>query len=142
MRRVAYTNKDAEVLARLMRAESLSDGAIGMILVGGVGSNRILASCDTFRNITTVQKMVFQKPGGFASTNSPIFNSRPNSRDLRLAKLVLNGERFKPAIKSLYFYAPKITEKCRDEWFGAKFVGRYRSHCYYSPSPKDCPSIY
>jgi len=142
MRRIAYTTKHVEQLARLMRAEALSDGAIGMLLVGGVGGNRVLADCDTFERISDVNRMVNQSPGGFESVKSTLFYSRPRTSDKRLAKSILDGRRFEPGTNSLYFYAPKADEKCKDEWFGAEFVGKYKSHCFYSLPKEVCPNIY
>ena len=48
---VQATQKDIELLARLMRAEAESDGNMGMLLVGNVGVNRVLANCHDFKNI-------------------------------------------------------------------------------------------
>ena len=65
---VKYTKKELELLARLMRAEAESDGDLGMLMVGNVGINRVLANCLDFKNITNIEQMVFQRPGGFEAT--------------------------------------------------------------------------
>ena len=40
---IEATQKEVELLARLMRAEAESDGNMGMLLVGNVGVNRVLS---------------------------------------------------------------------------------------------------
>ena len=55
---VKYTNKELALLARLMRAEALGEGNLGMLMVGNVGVNRVIADCLTFKNITSVYKMI------------------------------------------------------------------------------------
>lgn len=45
---VKYTEKEMELLARLMRAEAVGEGDLGMLMVGNVGVNRVLADCLTF----------------------------------------------------------------------------------------------
>ena len=62
---VQATQKDIELLARLMRAEAESDGNMGMLLVGNVGVNRVLANCHDFKNINTIHQMVLKSHGGF-----------------------------------------------------------------------------
>ena len=61
---VKYTEKELELLARLMRAEAVGEGNLGMLMVGNVGVNRVIADCLTFRDIKTISQMVFQFPGG------------------------------------------------------------------------------
>ena len=50
---VKYTTKEKELLARLMRAEAVGEGDLGMLMVGNVGINRVLADCLTFKDIRT-----------------------------------------------------------------------------------------
>ena len=45
---VKYNQKELELLARLMRAEALGEGNLGMLMVGNVGINRVTANCLTF----------------------------------------------------------------------------------------------
>ncbi len=61
---VKSTDKEIELLARLMRAEAVGEGNLGMLMVGNVGINRVLANCLTFKEIDTISQMVFQSPGG------------------------------------------------------------------------------
>ena len=57
---VKYTTKEKELLARLMRAEAVGEGDLGMLMVGNVGINRVLADCLTFKDIRTISEMVYQ----------------------------------------------------------------------------------
>ena len=70
---VKYTSKELDLLARLMRAEAEGDGQKGMLLVGNVGVNRVRARCLDFKNINTIENMVFQSPGGFEATQKSYF---------------------------------------------------------------------
>ena len=70
---VKYTTEERDLLARLMRAEAVGEGNLGMLMVGNVGVNRTIANCLTFKNITTISKMVYQNPGGFSGTSSSLF---------------------------------------------------------------------
>ena len=65
---VAHNEKEVKLLARLMRAEAEGEGELGMLMVGNVGINRVLANCLDFVNIRTIEQMVFQRPGGFEAT--------------------------------------------------------------------------
>ncbi len=65
---IQYTKKEAELLARLMRAEAESEGELGMLMVGNVGVNRVLANCLDFKEIHSIESMVYQHPGGFESS--------------------------------------------------------------------------
>ncbi|MNI03724.1 Cell wall hydrolase CwlJ [compost metagenome] len=42
-------------------------------MVGNVDVNRILADCLDFKNIRTMNQMVFQSPGGYESTQKGYF---------------------------------------------------------------------
>ena len=57
---VKYTTKEKELLARLMRAEAVCEGDLGMLMVGNVGINRVLADCLTFKDFRTISEMVIK----------------------------------------------------------------------------------
>lgn len=139
---VSYTSKELDLLARLMRAEALSDGNLGMLMVGNVAINRVICNCIDFKNIRTITDMVYQSPGGFSSINSSLFNSSPTTNEKRLAKRVIDGETFYPSTDALWFYAPGSGNPCRSTWFNQVNSGRYKNHCFYQPSSKDCPRLY
>ena len=52
---VKCNDKEKSLLARLMRAEAKGEGNLGMLMVGNVGLNRIIAKCLTFKDIRTFQ---------------------------------------------------------------------------------------
>jgi N-acetylmuramoyl-L-alanine amidase len=139
---VKYTEKEMELLARLMRAEALGEGNLGMLMVGNVGVNRVIADCLTFKDITTVYKMVFQSPGGFSGTNSSLFYGNPTEKEKLLAKRVLRGEYYFPATNSLWFYAPSTGTSCSATWWDQELAGSYKNHCFYKPNPGVCRQLH
>ena len=138
---VSYTTKERDLLARLMRAEAIGEGNLGMLMVGNVGVNRTLANCLTFKEITSISKMIYQNPGGFAGINSPLFFSNPTTSEKNLANRVLRGEYYHPATHALWFYAPSGSDDCKDTWWDQQKAGRYKNHCFYKPKPGECPQI-
>lgn len=136
---VKATEKDIALLARLMRAEAEGEGELGMLMVGNVGINRVLARCLDF-NLDSIQDMVFQSPGGFEATQKGYFYQRARERDIRLARRVIEGERFHPASNALWFFEPEGS--CPAQWYGQWNTGRFKAHCFFSPLPSDCPAVY
>jgi len=134
---VIKTNqKDIETLARLMRAEAESDGKMGMLCVGNVCVNRVLANCHDFKDINDIQAMTFQSPGGFEATHFPYFYQRAREEDIILAKRSIAGERFEPATTALWFYNP-FQKNCPAQFWGQWNSGRFGDHCFYSPLESD-----
>ncbi len=131
-------SKDIDLLARLMRAEAVGDGDLGMLMVGNVVINRALARCLTFNDVIDIDDVVYQNPGGFAGINSPLFVTASNGKERQLAARVLNGQVFHPATNALWFYAPKEGENCKATWWDQKLAGRYKGHCFYIPAPGVC----
>ncbi len=129
---VSHNENDVKLLARLMRAEAEGDGQLGMLLVGNVGINRVLANCLDFKNIRSIEDMVFQFPGGFEATQKSYFYQPAREVDIKLARRAINGERFVPATKSLWFYNA-FDQDCRAQWYGQWNTGRYKAHCFYQP---------
>ncbi len=130
---IKHTTEEIKLLARLMRAEAEGEGKQGMLLVGNVGVNRVRAKCFDFKNITSITKMVFQNPGGFEATQFSYFYQHARTSEINLAKRVINGERFVPATKALFFYNPFGTG-CRSSWYNMWNTGKYKSHCFYAPT--------
>ncbi|MGD7042906.1 cell wall hydrolase [Jeotgalibacillus proteolyticus] len=137
---IAHTEKDVDLLARLMRAEAEGDGELGMLMVGNVGVNRARVNCMDFTDIRTIEQMVFQSPGGFEATQKGYFYQRAREKDRQLARRVLRGERFHPATNSLWFFRPD--GDCPAQWYGQWNTGRFKSHCFFSPTAADCPDVY
>ena len=140
---IKYSDKELDLCARLMRAEALSDGELAMLMVGNVIVNRAIANCLDFKKIRSISDVIYQKPGGFVGTNSPLFNSgKATTKEKELAKRVLKGETYYPATNALWFYAPSGKNDCKSLWFNQKNTGRYKTHCFYAPDPGVCKELY
>ena len=124
-----------------MRAEAKGEGNLGMLMVGNVGLNRIIASCLTFKDIRTITDMVFQNPGGFSGTKSPLFNGSPTDGELYLTERILRGEYYHPATNALWFYAGKNEDTCSSTWWNQEYAGKYKNHCFYKPETGVCKEI-
>ena len=116
---INYTTKEKELLARLMRAEALGEGDLGMLMVGNVIINRIIGDCLTFKKIRS-----------------------PTTKELQLADRILRGEYYHPATNALWFYAPKKGATCLALWYDQRNSGRYKSHCFYIPYEGVCRQIH
>lgn len=138
---IKYNTKEKELLARIMRAEALGEGNLGMLMVGDVVVNRVLANCLTFKNVTTLTDSIYQ-PKQFSGTTSPLFFSNPTTAELNLAERVLRGEYYYPATHALWFYAPSTGQSCQSTWYGQSLAGRYKGHCFYHPQTGVCPQLY
>ena len=138
---IEYTTKERELLARIMRAEALAEGDLGMLMVGNVVVNRALVKCLTFKNITTIEQAIYQ-PNQFVGTKSSLFEASPTTLEKNLADRILKGEYYHPATHALWFYAPKKDESCKSTWYTQPLAGRYNNHCFYRPNQGECKEIY
>lgn len=136
-----YTSKELDLLARIMRAEALNEGNLGMLMVGNVVVNRAIASCLTFSDIRTITDAIYQ-PNQFVGTSSSLFQSSPTTAEKNLAKRVVRGEYYHPATHSLWFYAPGTNQSCKSTWYNQAFAGKYKNHCFYEPSRGTCKELY
>ncbi len=137
---IPYSSEDEQLLARLMRAEAEGEGELGMLMVGNVCVNRIIANCSDFKDINTVSDMVYQSPGGFEAVQESYFYQKARDKDIQLARRVLNGERFDPATNCLWYFRPPA--ECPAQWYGQWNVGRYKAHCFYQPTQTECPEVF
>lgn len=137
---VNYTTKELDLLARIMRAEALAEGDLGMLMVGNVVINRVLGDCLTFKDIDTITKAIYQK-SQFVGTSSSLFQASPTAKEKELAKRIVNGEYYYPATNALWFYAPN-KEACKTTWYTQNLSGRYKNHCFYKPDPGICKSVH
>jgi N-acetylmuramoyl-L-alanine amidase len=139
---INYNTKELDLAARLMRAEALGDGDLGMLMVGNVIVNRAIANCSDFKNIRSITDVVYQNPGGFVGTNSSLFYGSSTTKEKELARRVLKGEYYHPATNALWFYSPAKNAECKGTWFNQRNSGRYKGHCFYAPDPGVCPELY
>lgn len=137
---INVNSNDVDLLARLIRAEAEGEGEQGMLMVGNVGVNRIRSNCLDFQGIRTMNQMVFQNPGGFEATQKGYFYQRARDRDRRLAQRVINGERIWPASNALWFFRP--AGECPPTWYNQQNTGRFKAHCFFTPSYADCPNVF
>ena len=139
---IKHTDKELDLLARLMRAEAVGEGNLGMLMVGNVGVNRVLADCLTFKNIRSISEMVYQNPGGFSGINSSLFYGNPTTLEKNLAQRVVRGEYYHPATNALWFYAPTAGTSCSSSWWEQDYAGKYKNHCFYKPDKGICKELH
>lgn len=140
MAAIKSNSEEVKLLARLLRAEAEGEGNLGMLMVGNVGVNRVLGNCIDFKNIRTIQQMVYQSPGGFEATQKGYFYQAARDNEIDLARRVINGERRWPATNALWYFRP--AGSCPATWWDQRLVDKYKSHCFYAPKASDCPAVY
>ncbi len=59
MARIPYRSKDVDLMARMMRAEAEGEGKQGMLYVGNVIVNRVVADCTDFNELRSVEDVIF-----------------------------------------------------------------------------------
>ena len=138
---ISYNSTEEDLLARIMRAEALNEGELGMLMVGNVVVNRVLANCLTFKNIKSLYDAIYQK-NQFVGTSSSLFQARATTLEKRLAQRILQGEYYYPATNALWFYAPGKGNSCKNTWYDQKLSGSYKNHCFYNPDPGICNEIH
>lgn len=138
---IDYSTKELDLLARLMRAEALGEGNLGMLMVGNVVVNRALADCLTFKDVRTIYDTIYQA-NQFTGTQSSLFQASATSLEKSLAKRVLDGEYYHPATNALWFYAPSSGSSCKSVWYNQDLSGRYKNHCFYIPDPGICKELH
>ncbi|MDQ0214094.1 spore germination cell wall hydrolase CwlJ-like protein [Oikeobacillus pervagus] len=92
MTRVAYRNADINLMARMMRAEAEGEGEgpQGMLYVGNVIVNRVVADCTDFKKLRTIKDVIFHVQGGNYSFEAVqkgnVFYQRARESERRLAR--------------------------------------------------------
>ncbi|RDI41970.1 cell wall hydrolase [Falsibacillus pallidus] len=137
---IPYNEAEVKLLARLLRAEAEGEGGLGMLMVGNVGVNRVRADCLDFKDITSLQKMIYQSPGGFEAVQKGYFYQRARDKEISLARKSINGARYDPATFSLWYFRP--AGDCPAQWYNQPNSGRYKSHCFFQPTKASCSSVY
>lgn len=136
-----YTERELDLLARIMRSEAIGEGMMGQLMVGNVIANRVLANCLTFKNINTLYDAIYQ-PNQFVGTNSSLFQAAATTKEKELAKRITRGEYYHPATNALWFYAPPKNTNCKKTWYNQDLAGQYKNHCFYNPDPGVCQKIH
>ena len=117
-----------------MKAEALGEGDEGMLMVGNVIVNRVVANCDVFRDTRNISEVVYQK-NAFSGVGQPLFNQPVNAKERELALRNIDGYRVEPAYSALWFKNPGSNTACPDQFYGQS-TGRYKNHCFYAPGGK------
>ena len=138
---INYTTKELDLLARIMRAEALAEGNLGMLMVGNVVVNRAIANCLTFKNIRSITDAIYQK-NQFSGTQGSLFQGAATTLEKNLAERALRGEYYYPATHSLWFYAPAKNTSCQQTWYNQQLAGSYKNHCFYRPDAGTCQELY
>ena len=73
MARIYIYRKRSRIIGEIDKSEALGEGEEGMLLVGNVVVNRVVANCDIFRNVRTISEVVYQT-NQFAGVGQPLFN--------------------------------------------------------------------
>ena len=101
------TNKELELLARVIFGEARGEPYIGQIAVGAVVINRVVSSYfpDDFRSV------IYQS-GQFSAVADGQINLTPNQTAYRAAREALNGK--DPTRGALYYYNPRTA---KNKWW-------------------------
>jgi N-acetylmuramoyl-L-alanine amidase len=144
MARVAYRSADVDLMARMMRAEAEGEGKQGMLYVGNVIVNRVVADCTDFTDVRTIEQVIFQVQGGNYSFEAVqkgnMFYQRARDSERRLARQTVEYWRDHPAKYSLWYFNPH--GPCPPTWYDQPFTGQFKEHCFYEPAPGTCESVY
>ncbi|GAB4075209.1 cell wall hydrolase CwlJ [Barrientosiimonas marina] len=141
---VQYTDSDVDLMARMMRAEAVSEGKQGMLYVGNVIVNRDKADCLDFSDVRTISQVIYQVQGNNyafeAVQKGSLFYRPARNAERRLAKKNLKYWRTHPAKYALWYFNPG--GECPDMWYGQPFTGQFKQHCFYEPAAGTCASVY
>ena len=135
---IKYTDAELDLLARLMRAEAEGDGQLGMLLVGNVGVNRVRSDA-SISMIFEVCRIWFFKV---------LEASKRRRNRIFISVLVRWIEIWQGALSTanvslrrtiiMVFHA---RGDCPAQWYNQWNTGRFKSHCFFSPTVQDCPNL-
>lgn len=144
MTRVKHTSKDIDLIARMIRAEAEGEGKLGMLMVGNVIVNRAVADCLDFRDVRTINDVIFQIQGNNYSFEAVqkgnLFYSPARDLERDLARQVIKSWRQHPSKYALWYFNPYAP--CPPTWYNQPFSGQFKLHCYYEPQANTCESVY
>lgn len=144
MTRVKHRASDIDLIARMMRAEAVGEGRLGMLMVGNVIVNRAVVDCLDFKDVRTIRDVIFQVQGGNYSFEAvqkgSLFYSPARDVERRLARQVVRYWRQHPSKYALWYFNPYAP--CPPTWYDQPFAGQFKQHCYYEPQANTCESAY
>ena len=131
-------------MARMMRAEAEGEGKLGMLMVGNVIVNRAVADCLDFRDVRSIEDVIFQVQGGNYSFEAVqkgnLFYNPARDTERKLAQKVIRAWGQHPSKYALWYFNPYAP--CPPSWYGQPFSGQFKLHCYYEPQANTCESVY
>jgi N-acetylmuramoyl-L-alanine amidase len=143
--RVRARSNEVDEMARMMRAEAEGEGQQGMLYVGNVIINRVVAQCLDFKSVNTIHDVIFQVQGGNFSFEAVqkgnVFYQRSRTSERRLAQQNINSWRDHPAKYALWYFNP-TAPSCPPTWYGQPHSGQFKEHCFYEPKAGTCDSVY
>ncbi len=144
MPRVNYRETDVDLVARMMRAEAEGEGNQGMLYVGNVIVNRLVSNCLDFKDLRTIEDVIYQVQGGNYSFEAVqkgnMFYQRARPNEKRLARQTLDYWREHPAKYALWYFNPY--GPCPSTWYDQPFTGQFKNHCFYEPIADTCEGVY
>ncbi|MBG9810148.1 cell wall hydrolase [Bacillus endophyticus] len=144
MTRVKYRDSDIDLIARMMRAEAVGEGRLGMLMVGNVVVNRAVVDCLDFKDVRTIRDVIFQVQGGNYSFEAvqkgSLFYNPARDVERKLAPQVVRYWRQHPSKYALWYFNPY--GPCPPTWYDQPFAGQFKQHCYYEPQANTCESAY
>ncbi|MEG0383204.1 cell wall hydrolase [Solibacillus cecembensis] len=144
MARVKYRQADVDLMARMMRAEAVGEGNQGMLYVGNVIVNRAAADCSDFKDVRTIEDVIYQVQGNNYSFEAVqkgnMFYQKARPNEQRLAEQTLKYWREHPAKYALWYFNPY--GPCPPTWYGQPHTGQFKNHCFYEPAAGTCESVY
>ena len=144
MTRIAHTQKDIDLVARMMRAEAEGEGRLGMLMVGNVIINRAIADCLDFQDVRSIRDVIFQIQGGNYSFEAVqkgnLFYSPARGVERKLARQVIKNWRQHPSKYALWYFNPY--GECPPTWYDQPLSGQFKQHCYYEPIADTCEGAY
>ena len=127
-----------------MRAEAEGEGKLGMLMVGNVIVNRAVADCLDFRDVRSIEDVIFQVQGGNYSFEAVqkgnLFYNPARDTERKLAQKVIRAWGQHPSKYALWYFNPYAP--CPPSWYGQPFSGQFKLHCYYEPQANTCESVY
>ena len=131
-------------MARMMRAEAEGEGKLGMLMVGNVIVNRAVANCLDFRDVRSIEDVIFQIQGGNYSFEAVqkgnLFYNPARETERGLARKVIRSWGQHPSKYALWYFNPYAP--CPPSWYDQPFSGQFKLHCYYEPQADTCESVY
>ena len=132
MARIPYRSTDVDLMARMMRAEAEGEGKQGMLYVGNVIVNRVVADCIDFNDLRSIEDVIFHVQGGNYSFEAVqkgnLFYQRAREAERRLARQNLEYWRDHPAKYALWYFNPYAP--CPPTWYGQPFTGQFKASLF------------